>query len=699
MKARPRTLRRLHAIAVACSLLLAGPTAANGMTGGFPGPELANGSRELAQAAGKTLGNDALLAAVKSVAGPDACRRWLWVLANLSSALDVPSLAEDQWRRVALAAVDAGDADLAASAFAGAADATLAIGHYDRASEYAARMRESAPDRSARFFAARADAIDGIVARRRGQLDHAARLQQRAREGFVAAGDLVRAMRAQSDLGTIQRDRGDYAGALESQFEALAVRESIGDHLDILYRNLALLYRDIGDPQTARAYFLKALDAAEKRAVPSAYSTTIGSYSSLLNELGEFADARTAAGKALAIDRALGDLPHQGLEHLEIGRAALGLRDLEGADEHLAAALELGRSLGQREIVARALLHQAEIALQRRDIVRARGLVDEATAGLERSRLKPQLAQAYALREQLASMQGDTATALRYAHRQAALREELLGSTASRRLAALETRAARREADQNLQLLAKDNELQAARIERQELQRRLGLALIGGLGLVLLVLVWRYLAVRVLNRQLSERNREIERQRVALAEAHQRLQAHAAELRKTASTDWLTGLPNRREVLERLDERLRICLRDARPLALMLIDFDNFKQINDLRGHLAGDRALVVGAHAMQSCLGADDIFGRYGGEEFLLVTSDAVPDAVMQLAERIRGETAEQLGAMFPDLRAMATLSIGVAFLDPGRRDMQPEELIEAADTALYQAKQHGRNRVRRAA
>src|SRR5690606_15149835 len=192
-----------------------------------------------------------------------------------------------------------------------------------------------------------------------------------------------------------------------SQFEALAVRESIGDHLDTLYRNLALLYRDIGDPQTARAYFLKALDAAEKRAVPSAYSTTIGSYSSLLNELGEFADARTAAGKALAIDRALGDLPHQGLEHLEIGRAALGLRDLEGADEHLAAALELGRSLGQREIVARALLHQAEIALQRRDIVRARGLVDEATAGLERSRLKPQLAQAYALREQLASMQGD----------------------------------------------------------------------------------------------------------------------------------------------------------------------------------------------------------------------------------------------------------------------------------------------------
>src|SRR5690606_2423097 len=149
------------------------------------------------------------------------------------------------------------------------------------------------------------------------------------------------------------------------------------------------------------------------------------------------------------------------------------------------------------------------------------------TAGLERSRLKPQLAQAYALREQLASMQGDTATALRYAHRQAALREELLGSTASRRLAALETRAARREAAQNLQLLAKDNERQAARSERQELQRRLGLARIGGLGLVLLVLVWRCLAVRVLNRQLSERNREIERQRVALAEAHQRLQAHA----------------------------------------------------------------------------------------------------------------------------------------------------------------------------
>src|SRR5690606_38611663 len=197
-----------------------------------------------------------------------------------------------------------------------------------------------------------------------------------------------------------------------------------------------------------------------------------------------------------AIDEALGDIPHQGFEHLEIGRATLGLRDLDAAEEHLARALELGRSLQQREIVARALLHQTRIALLRNDLVRARGQIDEAISGLERSRLRPQLARAYQLREQLATAEGAIPTALRYAHKNAEVREDLLGSTVSRRVAAIEASTARRESQQHLQLLAKDNELQAARIERQELQRHRGLVLIGGLALAMLALLWRHRAVR-----------------------------------------------------------------------------------------------------------------------------------------------------------------------------------------------------------
>ena len=166
-----------------------------------------------------------------------------------------------------------------------------------------------------------------------------------------------------------------------------------------------------------------------------------------------------------------------------------------------------------------------------------------------------------------------------------------------------------------------------------------------------------------------------------------------------AATDSLTGTSNRREVLERLGERFAECAQAQQPLALMLIDFDHFKQINDICGHLGGDRALVAGAAALRDCLGTDDLLGRFGGEEFIVVVRQRDPAIVMALAERMRVQVAEELARLMPDLRSIATISIGVAFLadlDPGAR---PEQLLEAADLALYEAKDAGRNRVRRRA
>src|SRR5690606_33462685 len=101
----------------------------------------------------------------------------------------------------------------------------------------------------------------------------------------------------------------------------------------------------------------------------------------------------------------------------------------------------------------------------------------------------------------------------------------------------------------------------------------------------------------------------------------------------------------------------------------------------------------------IQACLGADDLFGRYGGEEFLLVTSDTTAEDAMALAERVRAEVGAELATLLPDLRELTTLSVGVAVFEPDGHDIRPEQLIEIADAALYQAKRQGRNRVRCAA
>src|SRR5262249_20312716 len=160
------------------------------------------------------------------------------------------------------------------------------------------------------------------------------------------------------------------------------------------------------------------------------------------------------------------DRPATAFEQLESGRALIGLKRPAEAVAPLQAALQAGRAINQREIVVRSQLALAEIATARNDHAAARALLDEALGGLDIMRMKPQLAQAYALRGQVAEAEGDTKTALRYARDEANLREELLGSRASRRLSALEVQHARAVSEQKLAMLTVENDLQAARLEQ-----------------------------------------------------------------------------------------------------------------------------------------------------------------------------------------------------------------------------------------
>ncbi|MEP7044498.1 MAG: tetratricopeptide repeat-containing diguanylate cyclase [Dokdonella sp.] len=636
-------------------------------------------------------------AAARAIGGGWAEQSLMMVLANLSAAMDAPTRADRQWMRAAEIAQQRGDDAALILILSGATQTALSLGDYERCITLAGRLSELSRQHGDRVGEAIAEGVLGVVARRLGHLDEALRHAERALELQRSAGNAAGAALVLGDLSVVYRDRGDFARALDSGLEAVAQRERSGDKLDNAYRNVALLYREIEDASTARMYFERALDAAAKRGAPSAYATVVGSYASFLNDAGESVRAQAAAQEALAIDDALDDRPHQGLEHLEIGRALLGQHIADSAVSEFEQALALGRELGQREIVARALLHLSEVALTRHDTLRARGMIDEAIAGLEAARLRPQLAQAYALREQLARAESDDVNALRFAHKYAAEREELLGIRASRQLAAMETRHAREEAEQRLALLAKDNELKAARIQAQQLQWRLYAAAVAGLLVLLTTLVWRYRGISRLNQALALRNAEVERQRAALSEANSCLELQAADLYQAATTDWLTRTDNRRHLREQLERRLLECRRDDRELALLAIDFDHFKQINDRGGHPFGDRVLVAGARAMRECLGPNDLLGRFGGEEFVAVACDRDPAAALALAERIRTHVAEQLAALAPELRTMATISIGVARLAQLDEPIHVEALLEAADRALYAAKSEGRNRVAR--
>lgn len=178
----------------------------------------------------------------------------------------------------------------------------------------------------------------------------------------------------------------------------------------------------------------------------------------------------------------------------------------------------------------------------------------------------------------------------------------------------------------------------------------------------------------------------------------ERLQAERAvlalqeELREQSTHDALTGLFNRRYLEETLQRELIAAQRHGHPISVILGDLDHFKRVNDEHGHLAGDEVLRVFGALMKNLARGSDVYCRYGGEEFLLVSPHMTQASAVGRAEQLRIALAEQLVAYGGQL-IRVTASFGVAtYPDDGRTG---DQLIATADQALYAAKAAGRNRV----
>ena len=173
---------------------------------------------------------------------------------------------------------------------------------------------------------------------------------------------------------------------------------------------------------------------------------------------------------------------------------------------------------------------------------------------------------------------------------------------------------------------------------------------------------------------------------------NQQLSDELDRVRLLSLTDELTGLPNRRAFMRRLEDEVSRVQRHGAPLSLVIMDLDFFKKINDQRGHAAGDAVLRHYARGVLSIFRHHDLVARYGGEEFAVLLPNTAKEGVLRALEKVRRRLSDVSAQLQEEGVSMPTFSAGVAEYCPGET---AHSFIERADAALYTAKRKGRDRV----
>jgi len=588
------------------------------------------------------------------------------------------------WDRVVKLSVSCTDFD-AAEALLAAANAAQRRGSVNRGLSLLEQLAEHArlaDDPRSEFAALN---LSGSWELRRGRVLPAQNAWLRALElanKFKGASDQADVLES---LSRLERRRANYLEALTYQKKSLAIRRTQpARNLWRNFVNLAALYEQLELFDLAREHYELAIKESTLRGTPEDAGNAKVQLAGFLNDFGA-ADADralTLAQEGLRV--ALGGTNQARIAsaHLQSGRAYVGLGLNDNALAEYRLAYQIALTAQAKSMLAHIQFRWGELDLKRGDPQSALGRIQQAEAAYQDQENRHRLIKVFASLEQIyltLKRPLDAALAGREHYR---LRNEVLGVGPSGKLGELITGfAINEERVRNAELRA-SGELAAIRRHADQRIMWVSVGASALLALALVLLMWRHQRTKRLYARLHTKEQ-------LLAQAHIELTAKSTELYYASITDALTGLHNRRYAMQRLQE----ALTEQQSLAVLLIDLDHFKQINDRFGHLAGDHVLSVIAATMREALPPETLLARVGGEEFLVVQTHSSRKEALDLADKLRARVAATLIAV-DNTCIQATVSVGVAFLKIGV-SASSSDLIRQADSALYAAKSEGRNRI----
>jgi len=465
-------------------------------------------------------------------------------------------------------------------------------------------------------------------------------------------------------LGTLQyrQDRGDLAVVnLMHAYQTGVVHERLVQRM-IAASALSKVMRDMGDYTQALALNAEVIDWNTAQEASLSLSVARFLRGSILKEQRDFPAAIEEFIKARDLSVRLKDTQGIAFSDMDLCQAQIETGQLTEARQRCENALRLFTIARSNDVVKVTRAGLARIDLEEGHAARALNTLNEILQNGAADMSPRDLAPLFKLRARANAAVGNFRES--YADLDESLRR-MMAADEARRIRQAATLSARFETNRQLERNAELNRELVTAQERQRDQKRWTAIAIGTGAIVISVLTLQLITIR----------------------------RHKRQLALLANTDGLTGLPNRRHAYELASAAMTRAAAARTPLTVAVIDLDHFKSINDRCGHAAGDKVLQEFAVACRQSVRDSDVFGRWGGEEFLLVMPGATLDVAIVALERLR-ELAQRIELPATGSGLRVGLSAGLAAFEANIKTL--DELIARADAALYQAKHEGRDLVR---
>lgn len=453
-------------------------------------------------------------------------------------------------------------------------------------------------------------------------------------------------------LGWMYDYLGDYSSAVDWGIKALQAASELGNHtlharaLDLV----ACVHSQMDDHAAAKQYHAESVRVSEQTCEYYHHATILNNQAMTQLYAGDLEQALATARFSLEMGRALGMRRHVSNFADTVGEILMAMGRHEEAETVLDEALQAAQSLPPQITLCYLLKNLGRVNMACGDLTMAEVYLTRAIQIMEQINARGELALTHQLMSELLERKGDPTGALEHFKTFYILREATAGKETARRLTALKT-------SYEIQIAQRDAEIQ-------------------------------HLRNAALQAEIEERKRV------------------QVVLERLATTDMLTGLYNRHHFFALAEREVERSMRYGGRLALLMVDLDHFKRVNDTLGHIAGDQVLMAIGESIRATLRDVDLAGRYGGEEIAILLPETGSENALRAAERLCAAIAT-LAVNTDAGRVSVTASVGVAGLEltPLAERTSAETahagrilagLLDRADRALYRAKGAGRNTVR---